>query len=526
MDWLLNEVLPDISLVSGEEIWEETLLVWGMIKGYFIIPILQVLVMFWFVLSLMVMFEGAYTGIVAICLRLIGRNSANRYKWEPVRDDEEVGSSAYPMVLLQIPMYNELEVYQLSIAAACGLSWPSDRLIIQVLDGSTDHRIMRKVEEECKRWASKGVNIKHEVRDNRNGFKAGALKLGMTHMYARQCDYVVIFDADFEPEPNFLCQTIPFLIHNPELALVQARWKFGNANDCLMTQIQKCHMISTSKICIGSAGVWRNAAIEEAGGWRERTTVEDADLAVRAFLQGWKFLYIASVQVKSELPSTFKAFCSQQRRWACGLANLFRKMFSEIITNKKVPWWKTAYVIYSFFFVRKILAPIVPFVYFCIIIPVAVLMPEVHIPTLGVVSILLIISLLNLVGTPRSLPLLVFWIPFENIMSMHRSRAAIMGLAETGNVNEWVVTEKLGQAHKSQANSPPLDRPRFWFVPRCKLNWLELGMGFYLFCCGCYEIMFGGRTYYPYLFFQAVAFFVVGFGYVGKFVSNSYTELC
>lgn len=33
------------------------------------------------------------------------------------------------------------QVYQLSIGAACGLSWPGDRIIIQVLDDSTDPAI-------------------------------------------------------------------------------------------------------------------------------------------------------------------------------------------------------------------------------------------------------------------------------------------------------------------------------------------------------------------------------------------------
>lgn len=84
------------------------------------------------------------------------------------------------------------------------------------------------MELECQRWASKGINIKYEVRDNRNGYKAGALKEGMKHSYVKQCDYVAIFDADFQPEPDYLWRTIPFLHHNPELALVQARWKFGN----------------------------------------------------------------------------------------------------------------------------------------------------------------------------------------------------------------------------------------------------------------------------------------------------------
>lgn len=80
---------------------------------------------------------------------------------------------------------------------------------------------------ECAKWASKGINIKYERRDNRNGYKAGALKHGMRHDYVKHCDYLAIFDADFQPEPDYLQRAIPFLIHNPELALLQARWRFG-----------------------------------------------------------------------------------------------------------------------------------------------------------------------------------------------------------------------------------------------------------------------------------------------------------
>ncbi|KAK1382370.1 hypothetical protein POM88_020105 [Heracleum sosnowskyi] len=58
----------------------------------------------------------------------------------------------------------------------------------------------------------------------------------------------------------------------------------------------------------GTGGIWRIAAINEAGGWKDQTTVEDMDLAVRASLKGWKFVYLGDLQVKSELPSTFKAF--------------------------------------------------------------------------------------------------------------------------------------------------------------------------------------------------------------------------
>lgn len=80
---------------------------------------------------------------------------------------------------------------------------------------------------ECKKWASEGVNIKSEVRDSRNGYKAGALTSGMKHSYVEGCEYVVIFDADFQPEPDFLERTVPFLVYNSEIALVQAGWKYG-----------------------------------------------------------------------------------------------------------------------------------------------------------------------------------------------------------------------------------------------------------------------------------------------------------
>jgi beta-mannan synthase len=118
-------------------------------------------------------------------------------------------------------------VYNLSIRAACALTWPPNRIIIQILDDSTDPLIKDLVTVECEEWAKKGIDIKYEVRSNRKGYKAGALKKGMEHHYAKQCDFVAIFDADFQPDSDFLLKTLPFLVHNPEIALVQTRWDFG-----------------------------------------------------------------------------------------------------------------------------------------------------------------------------------------------------------------------------------------------------------------------------------------------------------
>ncbi|XP_042373719.1 glucomannan 4-beta-mannosyltransferase 9-like isoform X2 [Zingiber officinale] len=525
-------LLPEAFQGTRDDITQQMGIVWEHIKSPVVVPLLRLAVLICLAMSLMLFVEKVYMAVVIVLVRLFRRRPETNYKWEPMGEDPEAGNAAYPMVLVQIPMYNEKEVYQLSIAAACGLSWPSDRIIIQVLDDSTDPAIKELVVKECHRRASKGVNIKYEIRENRNGYKAGALKEGMKHSYVKQCDYVAIFDADFQPEPDFLMRSVPFLLHNHNIALVQARWKFVNSDECLMTRMQEMSLdyhftveqeVGSSTCAFfgfnGTAGVWRISALNEAGGWKDRTTVEDMDLAVRASLRGWKFIFLGDLEAKSELPSTLKAYRYQQHRWSCGPANLFRKMAVEIAMNKKVNLWTKIHVIYSFFFVRKIVAHIVTFIFYCVVIPATVLVPQVQVPKWGLVYVPSIITMLNAVGTPRSLHLLVFWILFENVMSLHRTKATFIGLLEVGRVNEWVVTEKLGDIMKTKNGGKAARRFRLRIGE--KLHLLELFTGAYLYFCGCYDLAFGSNHYYLYLFAQGTAFFIVGLGYVGTFVPRS-----
>lgn len=95
-----------------------------------------------------------------------------------------------------------------------------------------------------------------------------------------------------------------------DLALVQARWAFVNKDENLLTRLQNINLSfhfeveqQVNGIFInffgfnGTAGVWRIKALEESGGWLERTTVEDMDIAVRAHLCGWKFIFLNDVKV-------------------------------------------------------------------------------------------------------------------------------------------------------------------------------------------------------------------------------------
>ncbi|XP_037410513.1 probable glucomannan 4-beta-mannosyltransferase 10 isoform X2 [Triticum dicoccoides] len=195
---------------------------WGALS----VPLLRGAVMLCMAMSLMVLAEKVLLGSVSAAAKLLRRR---RRPAIPPRDEEAAGGpgACFPMVLVQIPMYNEREVYQLSIGAACRLTWPADRLIVQVLDDSTDAAIKELVREECERWAGSGVDVRYEARRDRAGHKAGNLSEGMRHAYARGCEFVAIFDADFQPSPDFLARTVPLLLRDPGLALVQARWEFG-----------------------------------------------------------------------------------------------------------------------------------------------------------------------------------------------------------------------------------------------------------------------------------------------------------
>ncbi|XP_035821918.1 glucomannan 4-beta-mannosyltransferase 1-like isoform X2 [Zea mays] len=509
---------------------------WQAVRWSVVVPALQLAVYICAAMSLMLFLERLYMAAVVTGLWLRRRRRHRVNSWEPINDDdlEADAGRCCPMVLVQIPMFNEGQVYRLSIGAACGMSWPSERLVIQVLDDSTNPAIRELVEVECARWARKGVRICYENRSNRNGYKAGAMREGLKKHYARDCEFVAIFDADFQPDSDFLRRTVPLLQRDPGVGLVQARWRYVNADECILTRIQEmslnyhfaveqevgsaCHAFFGFN---GTAGVWRVAALADAGGWKERTTVEDMDLAVRASLRGWRFVYVGDLVVRNELPSTFKAYRYQQHRWSCGPANLFRKVLPEILRSDRVSLGKKFHLLYAFFFVRKVVAHLVTFLFYCVVIPACVLVQgDVRLPKYVAMYVPALITLLNAACTPRSCHLLIFWILFENVMSMHRSKAAIIGLLEASRANEWVVTDKLGSSKAAAAvvakkKKQQLVRSRCCSTRR-EMHVLELAMGVCLLYCAVYDIVFFGRDhYYMYLLLQSAAAFIVGFGYVG-----------
>ncbi|VAI22409.1 unnamed protein product [Triticum turgidum subsp. durum] len=387
-------------------------------------------------------------------------------------DAEDPDAGYYPMVLVQIPMCNEKEVYQQSIAAVCNLDWPRSNFLVQVLDDSDDPTTQSLIREEVAKWQQTGARILYRHRVLRDGYKAGNLKSAMACSYVKDYEFVAIFDADFQPNPDFLKRTVPHFKDNDELGLVQARWSFVNKDENLLTRLQNINLCFHFEVeqqvngvflnffgFNGTAGVWRIKALEESGGWMERTTVEDMDIAVRAHLHGWKFIFLNDVECQCELPESYEAYRKQQHRWHSGPMQLFRLCIPDIIKSK-ISVWKKFNLIFLFFLLRKLILPFYSFTLFCIILPMTMFVPEAELPDWVVCYIPALMSLLNILPSPKSFPFIIPYLLFENTMSVTKFNAMISGLFQLGSAYEWVVTKKSGRSSEGDlislaAAAPP-----------------------------------------------------------------------
>jgi cellulose synthase/poly-beta-1,6-N-acetylglucosamine synthase-like glycosyltransferase len=261
-----------------------------------------------------------------------------RYSRFPPQPKGEFAPSELPHITVQLPLFNEMYVVERLVKAVSEIDYPHDRLEIQVLDDSTDETVSLARATVAK-YAARGFDIHYIHREDRTGFKSGALENGLK---TAKGDLIAIFDADFVPKPDFLRK----LIHHftdPIVGCAQMRWSHINGSYNLLTRLQTImldgHFVveQTTRNRAGNffnfngtAGIWRRQAIEMSGGWQHDTLTEDTDLSFRAQLMGWRFVYLLDEDAPAEIPVEINAFKAQQRRWAKGVLQVWFKLYRRI----------------------------------------------------------------------------------------------------------------------------------------------------------------------------------------------------
>ncbi len=468
---------------------------------------------------------------VCVCLAIYGVHRYSLvylyYKYRRNRPEKRACFRERPFVTIQLPMFNEQFVAKRIIEAACSIRYPRDRLEIQVLDDSTDETV-EIARRTCAEMRSQVHTVVYLHRENRTGYKAGALEVGLK---VAKGEFIVVFDADFIPPEDILEHLVDYFT-DPNVGMVQARWEHINREQSYLTKAQAIlldgHFVIEHAArnrsgrfmsFNGTAGAWRKSCIEDAGGWQHDTLTEDLDLSYRAQMKGWKFVYLPDVTSPAELPPEMNAFKSQQHRWAKGGAQTCRKLLPAILKSR-LPWrikveaffHLTSWV--SYFFIMLLTFMLFPALFFKAYVfsdsPVMRIIIDGSLVLLATfsASTFYVASQRELFRTwAESVKYLPFLMGVGVGISLNNARAAFEGFF--GGQSEFVRTPKFGIAdHADRQWQKKAVKQRL--NPKRVQAWCELILGCYMACCVAYTAY---HRMWVGLFFMSL--FTVGYFYVG-----------
>ena len=472
-------------------------------------------------LQLLTSLMGVFYFIITTFLALYGlHNLITTIMYLRMKSPKKGGEKAplpkeWPPVTVQLPVFNEKYTVERLLRAVTRLDYPSDRLQIQVLDDSTDDTLDR-VQQLVAEYKRRGVDIELIHRVDRQGYKAGALQNGLR---TASGELIAIFDADFVPKRDWLKRTVPSF-QNPQLGCLQTRWGHTNQQYNSLTRAEAMgidgHFIIEQTVRSkngfflnfnGTAGLWRRACIEDAGGWQWDTLTEDLDLSYRAQMRGWKFDYLPDVVVPAELPPQVEAYKKQQFRWAKGSFQVVRKMLPSVLkANLPLKVRFMALLHLTGYFVHPLMLSVL-----LLTLPVGLLVPG----AFRVFPISVIAGLgpplLYLTATATqhrsvlkrmaTFPMLVI-VGFG--LSLSTTVAVLEGLFSKGGA--FIRTPKLNVGNKPRQKRK-VDRS--YVAPLSSMVWIEIALGLYALLTGIVLMPYLGWTI---LFWMTV--YMLGFFYI------------
>lgn len=237
--------------------------------------------------------------------------------------------SDWPTVDVFIPTYNEpLSVVKLTVYAAKGIDWPTDKISIYILD---DGR-----RPEFRQFAQQ-AGVEYMQRPDNQHAKAGNINHALRHTHG---EYVAIFDCDHIPTRSFLQTVMGTLVADPRTVMVQTPHHFFSADpfernfnafrqipnegSLFYGLIQDGNDFWNATFFCGSCAVIKRAPLLEVGGVAVETVTEDAHTALKLHRRGYKTAYIKVVQAAGLATESLSGHVGQRIRWARGMAQIFR----------------------------------------------------------------------------------------------------------------------------------------------------------------------------------------------------------
>ena len=344
---------------------------------------------------------------------------------------------SYPLVTVIVPIRNEpLDIIVRLLRSLVNQSYPKDKIeVIIVSDDKEDY--FREISSRILDFSRKsGLMVKVFRRRRAVGFKAGALNYALHRSRGK---YVVVFDVDAVPQPNYLKSVVSYMEFNGDVDGLAVKWAPLNKDSSPISEAQAVSLnfltsiffdgrssVNGPIIAPGCGCVYRRNTLLEVGGWNESCLAEDVELSIKLLIRGGRIGYIDNTFVEVENPETYEAFKKQQARWIYGTTQVLSRYFFKIITSRIPLVWKLDLILYlfqyhvllaNFVFIALALASI--------LVGIDLLLPSVYFsPLLLTLSALQALSYYN---TARRLG----FNPFESVVVMGRCTAMAAVLAPT-----------------------------------------------------------------------------------------------
>jgi cellulose synthase (UDP-forming) len=235
----------------------------------------------------------------------------------------------WPSVDVFIPTINEpLDVVRATVLGAMGMDWPPDRLRIYLLDDGRRAEF-RDFAAQC--------GIGYISRSNGQHAKAGNLNNALMLTGGA---FVAVFDCDHIPTRAFLQMTMGWLVHDPNVALVQtphhfyspdpfqrnlsAGTRIPSEGNMFYGLVQDGNDYWNAAFFCGSCGVLRRSALDEIGGFAIETVTEDAHTMLKLHRRGWQSAYLRLPLAAGLATERLAQHIGQRVRWARGMLQIFR----------------------------------------------------------------------------------------------------------------------------------------------------------------------------------------------------------
>ena len=291
-------------------------------------------------------------------------------------DDPPPPLESYPPVAIIVSSFNEpLDVLEDTLITFYNLTYPNKyiyflddtRYDLPGQDPEERKRYRQSIDEMCQRI---GVRL---FRRQWRGAKAGMINDFLDYIEGKQNEgfeyhnysgmekqekerYIVVFDADQNPLPEFVEPLIARMEAAPKLAFIQTPQYYTNFDSNRIARasglqqavfyeyICEGKSLNDAMFCCGTNVIFRREALMDVGGFDETSVTEDFATSLKFHLKGWQSAYIGKVMAFGMGPEDLGGYFKQQFRWALGTVGLFRSVLGFFLRHPKqlvlVKWWE------------------------------------------------------------------------------------------------------------------------------------------------------------------------------------------